>query len=462
MAVLPEPPDARTLRASALAVEARPPSPIVAPAPHLALRVTPPIPLHRELLVSFAVLFAAAIILAVNAVLLVFPQLASPAQVTVFFTVLLIGDLGILFAFVSWLLGRRLVLPLENLTAVVGRIAQGQYDERAAGAVSLELMALERGVNEMADRLIADQEELADNIASLDQTNAELIEARSQVIQSARLASVGTLAAGIAHEVGNPLGAILGYVDIARSRSATPGGNVEVLDAIRDEARRIDRIVRSLLDYARPRSEEAVAVPPRATIERVRELLEAQGKFDHVRHEWFYEDDVPEVVMVPHRLEQVLVNLLLNAVDALSGRRDGRIIVSLGADTGEITQLPIRRQGDPSGINYRHRRRISRDRGGEGVNPLFTAERVVVITVADNGPGIPEEDLEKVFDPFFTTKEPGKGTGLGLSICARLVDGMGGRILADREPEGGVRFIIRLPGAKAGAAASSSDTAVRS
>ena len=183
-------------------------------------------------------------------------------------------------------------------------------------------------------------------------------------------------------------------------------------------------------------------------IERVRELLEAQGRLDEVEHEWQLDEErVPDVVMVAHRLEQVLVNLLLNALDALSGRRGGRIVVSLTADTGEVTQLPFRQEGDPRGINYMHRRRISRDEGGRGVDPVFTAERVVVITVEDNGPGVPDTDRQRVFDPFFTTKEPGKGTGLGLSICARLVEGMGGRIDVDRGVEGGARFTIRLPGA---------------
>ena len=140
------------------------------------------------------------------------------------------------------------------------------------------------------------------------------------------------------------------------------------------------------------------------------------------------------------------MNLLLNAVDALDGRPEARIVVTLATDTGEVSRLPIRREGDPRGINYMHRRRVSRDGGGIGVDPLFTAARVVVITVDDNGPGIPEEDLEKVFDPFFTTKEPGKGTGLGLAICGRLVESMGGRIRAGRSPDGGARFTIRLPG----------------
>ena len=418
--------------------------------------MTSPIPLRRELLVSFAVLFAAAIILAVNGVLFVLPMLTSPGQGTVFVTGLLVVDLLVLFGFGSWLLRRRLVLPLESLTDAVGRIADGHYEERAAGAASLELMALERGVNAMADRLIRDQELLARNIGSLDRTNADLVEARDQVIQSVRLASVGTLSAGIAHEVGNPLGAILAYVDVARARAAELGGDIELLESIRAEARRIDRIVRSLLDYARPQQEESVPAPPRLVMERVREFLDAQGKLDQVQHVWRYGEDVPDVVMVAHRLEQVMVNLLLNAVDALAGQPEARIVVTLSTDSGQVARLPFRREGDPRGINYMHRRRASLDEVGKGVDPLFTATRVVVITVDDNGPGIPEDNLENVFDPFFTTKDPGRGTGLGLAICGRLVEAMGGRIKAMRSPDGGARFTIHLPGVQGTGAAPAS------
>lgn len=406
-----------------------------------------PVTLRRELLVSIAFLFLAAVLVAVVGVLLVlplFPQVSSSAEVAIFVIVLLLADLGVLFLFGHYLLAARFVRPMEALTIAVRRIADGDYEQRAQGAESLELRGLEQSVNAMADRLIHDQQLLARNIESLEATNAELVEAGAQVIQSARLASVGTLAAGIAHEVGNPLGAILAYADVARARAGKAGADTELLENIKAEALRIDRIVRSLLDYARPRPDEAFPVEPRQVIERVRELLEAQGRLDGVELEVRYDEGVPDVVMVAHRLEQVMVNLLLNALDALDGRRDGRIVVTLAPGAGELRAFPARREGDPSGINYMHRRRISRDQAG--VDPLFIAERVAVITVSDNGPGIPEDERDKVFDPFFTTKEPGKGTGLGLSICARLIEGMGGRITVDGAPEGGARFTIRLPG----------------
>ena len=92
-----------------------------------------------------------------------------------------------------------------------------------------------------------------------------------------------------------------------------------------------------------------------------------------------------------------------------------------------------------------HRRRVAQDHEAGGPDPLFTASDVVAIRVDDWGPGIADEHLDRVFDPFFTTKEPGKGTGLGLAICARLAEGMGGRMTVENVPDGGARFIIRLP-----------------
>jgi len=408
--------------------------------------VRQPTPLRRELLIAFGALFAGAVLLAGIGLAVLLPVLDTLAQGVFFLVVLVVADLVVLFLFGKALLQRSLVTPMEGLAGDARRIAEGDYHHRAVAPPSLELGQLAGSINAMADRLIADQELLAANVASLDRTNEELVIARDQVVHAARLASVGTLAAGIAHEVGNPLGAIMAYVDVARSRVSKDGGDTELLDSIREEARRIDVIVRGLLDYARPRETEAGPVPPARVLSKVRSLLENQGKLDDVEHRWALADDVPDVVMEPHRLEQVLVNLLLNALEALEGSAEPRVTVSLSAEEAEVTRLPKRRADDPPGINYMHRRRVSKDDGGRGINPLFTARRVVVIEVSDNGPGIAEEHLETIFDPFFTTKEPGKGTGLGLSICARLIEGMGGRIQASNAPGGGARFTIRLPG----------------
>jgi two-component system NtrC family sensor kinase len=406
-----------------------------------------PTPLRRELLVVFGVLFAGAVLVAGLGLAVLLPVLRSPAESVLYVVVLVVADLVVLFAFGGAFLRSTLVQPMERLAWDARRIAEGDYHHRIGSSGRLELDELSQSVNAMADRLITDQTLLSENIASLERTNQKLIEARDQVVHAAHLASVGTLAAGIAHEVGNPLGAVIAYVDVAKRRFEREGVDTELLDSIREEANRIDRIVRGLLDYARPAQGAAAAAAPADVLQRVRALLENQGRMDKVTSSWTVEGDIPKVVMEPHRLEQVLVNLILNAIDALEKRADPRIEVHLAAESGAVSGLPRRRAEDPPGVNYMHRRRVSRDEGGRGIDPLFTARRVVVIRVADNGPGIPEVDLENVFDPFFTTKELGKGTGLGLSICARLVQGMGGRIDAENRPEGGACFIVRLPGA---------------
>lgn len=410
---------------------------------------TPLIPaaaLRRELLFAFGALFAGGVLFAIVCLSALLPVLSTTTQWVVFIVVLMVVDLGVLFGFGGMLVQRTVVAPMQALAGDAARIAEGEYRHRVGASGPLEFGQLALSLNAMADRLIADQELLAENVASLDRTNEELVLARDQVIHAARLASVGTLAAGIAHEVGNPLGAIIAYADVARSRADRDGGDTELLHSIRHEAQRIDRIVRGLLDYARPKTSEVAPSAPRAVVEQVWQLLEDQGKLDRVDHEWLLDDEVPDVVMEPHRLEQVLVNLILNALDALSGTANPKLSVRLWTEEGGVARLPYRRADDPPGINYKHRRRVSKDEGGKGIDPLFNAPFVAVLEVEDNGPGIAESELDRVFDPFYTTKEPGMGTGLGLSICARLVEGMGGRIAVSNHSDGGARFTIRLPG----------------
>lgn len=401
-------------------------------------------PLHlRRPLIRLALLFALAQLVAVAGLLFTLPAVRDFAPVSALVILCLIADLAILTAFASTTLRRTSTMPLDRLAADVHRIADGDYHHRVVDQHRSELVGIMQSVNRLADRLIANQRMLAENVESLERTNRELIEARDQVIRSARLASVGTLAAGIAHEVGNPLGAIMAFGDVGLKRARQGGGDTEILASIRDEAGRIDRIVRGLLDYARPREAAAAPTPAAAVLSRVRELLDSQGKLEGIETTWALDDATAHVVLEPHRLEQVVVNLLLNALHAVRGRERPWIRVRLFQDVGELMRLPARRESDPPGINYRHRRRA--ERGDGSYDAIATAEALIVIEVSDNGAGIAAEDLEHIFDPFFTTKEPGEGTGLGLSICARLIEGMGGRIDAENRAEGGASFTVRLP-----------------
>jgi two-component system, NtrC family, sensor kinase len=400
--------------------------------------------LRRELLLSLFILFGGALALAITALYLAFPYIEGPGMAIFFAGCLITADLAILFLFARAMLQRRLLAPLESMAEDAQRIAEEEYDRRMERGGSEEMDTLAESLNAMADRLIANQDALARNIESLDLTNRELVTARDEVVRAARLASVGTLAAGLAHEVGNPLGAVLGYLDLARRRDGVPAEQVELLDAASQEARRIDRIIRSLLDYARPRPEVHGAVDSVGVIDRVRRLLDAQGRFEGIECTWELPEDLPEVHVDPNHLEQVLVNLLLNAADAMEASPVRRIRVAARTEAWRPPMIPFRREGDPPGTNYAHRRRLAMASEGTRTR-LLDAQKVVVLIVEDSGPGIPPEAAARVFDPFFTTKEPGKGTGLGLAICARLVEEMGGKIELEKASGGGARFRVILP-----------------
>ena len=241
-----------------------------------------PTPLRRELLIALSVLFASGILVASVGLALILPTVESPLETVLYILTVLIAELGVIFLFGRVALGRALFKPLDRLVADVETMANGAYEPRVRPAPTLELQAVADSVNAMAERLIHDQKALAENVASLDETNRALVEARAQVVRAARLASTGTLASGIAHELGNPLGALLAYVDVARGRAETGGDDGELLDSIREEAIRIDRIIRSLLDVARSKDTESGPQHPWPVVERVKDLLEAQGRLEGV------------------------------------------------------------------------------------------------------------------------------------------------------------------------------------
>jgi C4-dicarboxylate-specific signal transduction histidine kinase len=359
--------------------------------------------------------------------------------------VVLIADLVVVFLAGHWILRKAVLGPLERMADVAQSIAAGDYRRRMEGAEVVELQALTRSVNAMADRLIEDQELLTDNVRSLDRTNRELIAARDEVIRAARMASVGTLASGLAHEIGNPLGAILTYLDLAKSKSQDPETVTEMVGAARGEALRIDAIVRSLLAYARPSHVEPGAFDPWEVVERVRELLTAQGRLDQAEVLWPDPEDSIELHGDRQHLEQILVNLVLNALDVLSDVPEPRIEISMGLRESKAPRHWFRRESDPPGVDYSHRRRLPAPTRSGSPSSVQEVERALVLSVRDNGPGIAPEHLESIFDPFFTTKAPGKGTGLGLAICARLAEGLGGSLEAANHDGGGAIFTLLIP-----------------
>lgn len=401
--------------------------------------------LRRELIGAFAIVFIGALLVAAAGIMLVVPRV-PPAAAVAYIAILIAADVAIFLWFGSRLLRRRVLQPMDDLVAAVESIAGGHYDQALPRPETREMRRLTAAVAGMSDRLLHDQRALADNIRSLDDTNRLLTDARDAMIRAEKMASVGRLGAGIAHEVGNPLGAILGYLGLLQRRQ--DDGSRELVLAAEREAQRIDRIIRGLLDYARPRDASVQPVSVRAVIRDTVDLVRTQGHFTRV----VLVSDVPEDVELvvrgdPYQLQQVLVNLLVNAADAVEKTPNPRVAISAlrrHADPPPA-HTPARRKDDPEGVDYSHRRRLAASPRWPVGDPETDSGDVVELIVTDNGPGLPPNMTEQVFEPFVTTKEPGKGTGLGLAVCARLIDAMGGVIRAGNAADGGARFSVVLP-----------------
>ena len=405
--------------------------------------------LRRELIAAFVLVFTGAFLVASTGVLMLLPRLDSPVQSAIYVLVILVLDVAIFAVFGHFMVTRRVLEPIDRLVAGAESIARGELNARAPESETREMNRLAQALNNMAERLLSDQQKLADNIRSLEETNRLLTEARNAMVQAEKMASVGRLGAGIAHEVGNPLGAIIGYIGLLK-RNAEPA-NLELLEAAEREAHRIDRIVRGLLDYSRPREAHTHALEVNKVIHDTLDLVSTQGKLKNIELEVELAETTPDVLGDPYQLQQVLVNLLVNAADALEDTPTPRVRITTEVRKHRPARiLQARRKDDHPSIDYTHRRRLHAPPRALLADPGAAGGDVVEIVVSDNGHGIPQELVDQIFEPFVTTKEIGKGTGLGLAVCARLIEGMGGIITADSKPAGdGATFRIVLPAVSA-------------
>lgn len=288
---------------------------------------------------------------------------------------------------------RRLIQPVTQLQAATQRIAGGEFGVTSELDAAAELQQLAGALNVLSVSLQSYRERTASQVESLEQANEELYRVQEELVRSEKLAGVGRLAAGIAHEVGNPLAAVLGYMDLLDNGVGDEQLERELIHRARIEVDRIHGIIRQLLDYARPGEGERVPVSARELLEEAVATVRPQPGFKDIVVHIDAPSSLPALMVEPDKLHQVFINLLLNAADAMDG-------------AGSIT-LSAQHVGDE-----------------------------VRLSCQDSGPGFPEEDLGKVFEPFFTTKEPGSGTGLGLAMSLRIVEGMGGWIRAENRDGG--------------------------
>lgn len=400
--------------------------------------------LRHELITALAVIFTGALIVGIVGVLLLMPYFTSPARALAFLALLLIGDVLTFAFFGRYLLQRRVLSPIEGVIQSVEAIAEGDYALELPAGETVEVERLSDAVRTMGRRLGAHQEQLAANIRSLEETNRQLTDARNELIRSANMATAGRLSAGIAHEVGNPLGAIMGYLGLLRRH--VDDERAKLVDSAQGEAQRIDRIVRGLLDFARPRETNPRPIDVNQVARTTLDLVRDQGKLAGIDIDVALADDLPPVNGDPYQFQQVLVNLVLNAADALEHTDSPCIeLRTARIEFRPRLRVPIRREDDPPEIDYSHRRRFHQMPRMTRDELFRPGESIVQIVLVDNGPGVPDDLREQIFEPFVTTKEPGKGTGLGLAVSARMIDAMGGTITADRAEIGGARFTILLP-----------------
>jgi two-component system NtrC family sensor kinase len=242
-------------------------------------------------------------------------------------------------------------------------------------------------------------------------TNAELVrelrEMQEHLAQAEKMSAMGMLVSGVAHELNNPLTTVLGYSGLLLDQE-DDAAKRRMLDRVLGEAERAGKIVHNLLTFSRKRKPERKLTDMAALIDQVLASRESDLRLQNVHVVRRFARDLPPVLVDPHQFQQVFLNLLQNAQDALAdARRRGRIVVE------------------------------TRDRGGW-----------VQVAVSDDGPGIPAHQLKKVFLPFFTTKGVGRGTGLGLSICYGIVHEHGGRIDVESREGEGASFVVEIPTAR--------------
>ncbi len=359
----------------------------------------------------------------------------------------------VLIGFGSFLLSRVIVNPIKNLLNIMSKIRDGHFDQKIDVTAKNEIGQLMDSFNEMAENLGENKRRLEDHIRSLEITNRRLKRAQEDLLISEKLASIGRLAAGVAHEVGNPLGSILGYTKILQEGMDSREEEVNYLRRIEKEIDRINHIVRELLDFSRPTKFEVQELDVNTAIKNTISLVSHQKSFKQIETKLDLEPDLPRVRADESQLQQVLINLFLNAADAMP---DGgtlsvgteETVVSRGAETEFEAIFPRRRRSDPETSDYSHLRKFKPlpliyDKYSEG-------DRLVRINISDTGCGIKKGDLPKIFDPFFTTKPPGKGTGLGLSISLRIIELLNGEIKVESQMGRGSTFTILLPCVDAG------------
>jgi len=280
-----------------------------------------------------------------------------------------------------------------------------------------ELHILSRSLNSMTRRITEDKNKLQNAVHRLEKTNTELNKAQEEIIRAEKLASVGRLASGIAHEIGNPIGIIMGYLELLKQGDIQAQEKLDYILRTEKEIHRMDTVIRQLLDLSRPLAVDSSVVSIHEVIDDIANVLNVQPLMSNIELTLSLEAQSDQVLADPNQLRQVFLNLAINAADAIAADREGK-------------QGRLEIMSEVTKKSLAHKKRFIKS---------------INIRFIDNGPGIPQKNLDNIFDPFFTTKAPGKGTGLGLYVCFMIVDSLGGNIQAHSTEGQGMTMTITLP-----------------
>jgi len=291
----------------------------------------------------------------------------------------------------AYFISQRIVVPVRKLVAASKKVAKGELDARVDVALEDELRELAEAFNSMSLALRKRDEQLKEF-------------ARLRIMESERLAIIGQLAAGVAHELNNPLQGVVSYSHLLLERLPADDGNREAVKKIAAQADRCTGIIRGLLDFARQRKPQKRMANLNAVLNECISLLENQALFHNIRIHKRLQSDLPSTILDPAEMQQVFTNMLINAAEAMQGG-------------GDVT------------ISTR-------------VSPT---DDFIEAGISDTGRGMNEEEMGRMFDPFFTTKVVGHGTGLGLAISFGIVKEHSGTIVVDSAVGKGATFTVRLP-----------------
>ncbi len=305
---------------------------------------------------------------------------------------------------------RILFRPLDKLV----QVAENYHpDEQSLLSFSDDESAFRKlsiSLNALLDRIKRDNCKLRNTISELEVANRELTEKKDMVVRSEKLASAGRLSAGLAHEIGNPLSIIQGYVELLGREDLSCAEKCKFSQKAQQELDRIKKLVRQLLDFSRPVQSGEERITVNSLIGEVLSFVSMEKSFADCTVSTDLSTNEDVLMLDKDGLRQVLINILLNALDA-TAERGGEKEISIATYTKESNQLGL---------------------------ALF-------ICLKDNGGGIDEHNLPHIFDPFFTTKEAGRGTGLGLFVCHTIMERMGGNITIHNLTPHGIEVSIELP-----------------